>query len=118
MVHTWIAVAEAGEIPPGKMQRVEINGRRYLLAHTQNAYYAVDDQCSHEDVSLYLGCVQGEMIKCSLHGSRFSLKTGEPMEEPATQPIRTYAVKLEGNRLYIDPQNRGDESPDASSQAG
>jgi len=106
MSENWIEVASSDEIPHGGMKRVEIDGHRYLIAHTEGTYYAVDDQCSHEEVSLYLGCIQGDMIKCSLHGSRFSLKTGEPKEEPATEPIGTYALKLEDNRLFIDPRQK------------
>jgi 3-phenylpropionate/trans-cinnamate dioxygenase ferredoxin subunit len=106
MTRQWIEVASTDEIPAGGMKRVEIDGHRYLIAHTEDNFYAVDDQCSHEEVSLYLGCIQGEMIKCSLHGSRFSLKTGQPMEEPATEPIGTYALKCEDNRLFIDPRQK------------
>jgi 3-phenylpropionate/trans-cinnamate dioxygenase ferredoxin subunit len=96
-----ILVADRGEIAPGKMKRVEIDGGRYLIANLAGTHYAVDDLCSHEEVPLYLGCIQGDMIKCSLHGSRFSLKTGEPMEEPATDPIATYPVKEEAGKIYI-----------------
>ena len=103
MSQRWIEVASIDEIPPGSMKRVEIDGHRYLIAHAEDDFYAVDDQCSHEEVSLYLGCIQGDMIKCSLHGSRFSLKTGEAMEEPATEAIGTYALKREANKLFIDP---------------
>ncbi len=105
----WIEVAASDEVPVGGMKRIEIDGKRYLIAHTETAYYAVDDLCSHEEVSLYLGCIQGEMIKCSLHGSRFSLKTGEPMEEPATESIRTYAIKRDENLLFIDPHQPSSE---------
>ena len=66
-------------------------------------YEVITDQCSHEEVSLYLGCIQGDNIKCSLHGSRFSLKTGEPLEDPATDPIGTYAVKVEGEKIFMRP---------------
>lgn len=111
MSGNWIEVATPDEIPPGGMKRVEIEGTRYLIAHTETAFYAVDDHCSHEEVSLYLGCIQGEMIKCSLHGSRFSLKNGEPMEEPATEPIRTYAIKCEENRLFVDPHQPASGNP-------
>lgn len=103
MSSDWIEVAAIDEIPKRTMKRVEIGNKRLLIAHSDTAYYAVDDLCSHEEVSLYLGCIQGEMIKCSLHGSRFSLQTGEPMEEPATEPIGTYAIKCEGNSILIDP---------------
>ena len=103
MTDGWMEVGRAGEIPPGKMRRIEFAGKRYLIANINGAHYAVDDQCSHEDVPLYLGCIQGDMIKCSLHGSRFSLITGQAMEEPASEPIGTYAVKCERERLFINP---------------
>ena len=97
----WIEVATTDELPPGGLKRVDIDGHRYLLANAAGRIYAVDDQCSHEDVSLYLGCIQGDNIKCSLHGSRFSLKTGEPLEAPATEPIGTYPVEVEQTRVFI-----------------
>jgi 3-phenylpropionate/trans-cinnamate dioxygenase ferredoxin component len=97
----WIEAATTDELPLGSMKRFENDGHRYLLANANGRFYAVDDQCSHEEVSLYLGCIQGDNIKCSLHGSRFSLKTGKPLEDPATDPIGTYPIKLEGNKILI-----------------
>ncbi|MET0089483.1 MAG: non-heme iron oxygenase ferredoxin subunit [Candidatus Thiodiazotropha sp.] len=105
MDEQWIVVAQRDEIPEGAMKRVEIDGHRYLVILSEGDWYAVDDQCSHEDVSLYLGCVHGDHIKCSLHGSRFSLKTGAPLEEPATDPIGTYPVKVEDNKVMIQTKN-------------
>jgi 3-phenylpropionate/trans-cinnamate dioxygenase ferredoxin subunit len=103
MSEEWVEVANVDELPVGVMKRVEIDGHHYLIANAEGNFYAVDDQCSHEDVSLYLGCIQGENIKCSLHGSRFSLKTGEPLEEPADEPIGTYKIKVELKRILIKP---------------
>ena len=104
MTKQWIEAATLDELPLGTMKRVEHAGHRYLIANANGRYYAVDDQCSHEDVSLYLGCIQGDNIKCSLHGSRFSLKTGQPLEDPATDPIDTYAVKVEGKKILFQPK--------------
>lgn len=101
MPERWVEVAKTEELPPGGMKRVDIEGHRYLLANADGTLYAVDDLCSHEEVSLYLGCIQGDNIKCSLHGSRFSLKTGEPLEEPATESIGTYPVEVDQSRVLI-----------------
>ena len=46
------------------------------------------------------------MIKCSLHGSRFSLKTGEPQEEPADTPIATFRVEVGDGQVWLDPTRR------------
>lgn len=105
MMNNWMEVASSDELQPGTMKRVDIAGKRYLIANANGQIYAVDDLCSHEEVSLYLGCIEGDTIKCSLHGSRFSLKNGEPLDEPATEPIKTYPVKISAERIYvqIDP---------------
>lgn len=101
MTERWFEAAGVDELPPGRMKRLEVDGHSYLLANAGGDLYAVDDRCSHEDVSLYLGCVQGDNIRCSLHGSRFSLKTGEPLEEPATDPIATYAVRITDGKIFL-----------------
>ncbi|MES9831656.1 MAG: non-heme iron oxygenase ferredoxin subunit [Candidatus Thiodiazotropha sp. LLP2] len=101
MQQRWIEVSKSDELPPGKMKRFEFEQQRYLIVNAEGQIYAVEDQCSHEDVSLYLGCIQGQNIKCSLHGSRFCLKTGAPLEEPATESIATFPVKIEDNQILI-----------------
>jgi 3-phenylpropionate/trans-cinnamate dioxygenase ferredoxin subunit len=99
----FIAVANADEVEPGKFIRVEVAERPYIIARVDDRYYAVEDNCSHEDYPLSYGCLDGARIKCSLHGSRFSLETGEPADEPADEPIRTYRVELADGTLWLDP---------------
>jgi 3-phenylpropionate/trans-cinnamate dioxygenase ferredoxin subunit len=106
MQQQWIRVAQTDELPPGKMKRFDFAQHRYLIVNAEGHIYAVDDLCSHEEVSLYLGCIQGHNIKCSLHGSRFCLKTGVPLEDPATEAIRTYPVKIENNEILIQPKKQ------------
>ncbi len=103
MYKNFIPVADLSELPPGSLKKVSVQGKDYLLANVDGDLYAVDDTCSHEDFSLSYGCLEGDRIKCSLHGARFCLKTGQPKEEPADEPIGTYAVKLEGERICLDP---------------
>ena len=99
----FVAVAEATEIPDGKFVKVLIDGSAYLIANASGRYYAVEDNCSHEDSPLSYGCLDGDRIKCSLHGSRFSLATGQPMEEPADTPIRTFRCMVSAGQVWIDP---------------
>jgi 3-phenylpropionate/trans-cinnamate dioxygenase ferredoxin subunit len=101
MPAAFTRVAAAAELAPGKMACVEVAGRRLLLANVDGAFYATDDTCTHEDASLCTGALKGEYVKCPLHGSRFSLLTGEPLEEPADEPLNTYAVKVEGGAILV-----------------
>ncbi|MEJ2612397.1 MAG: Rieske 2Fe-2S domain-containing protein [Candidatus Thiodiazotropha sp.] len=54
MKKTWVEVARLDELPKGSMKRIEIDSHRYLIVNAEGTIYAVDDRCSHEDISLYL----------------------------------------------------------------
>ena len=99
----FIAVAAAESVPEGKFLKVMIDEQPFIIARVGERFYAVEDNCSHEDYPLSFGCLDGDRIKCSLHGSRFSLATGEPLDEPADTPIRTFAVEVADGRVWIDP---------------
>jgi 3-phenylpropionate/trans-cinnamate dioxygenase ferredoxin subunit len=101
MMGEYIAVAAADELKPAQMKRVIVNGKRLLLCNSAGTLYCVDEMCSHEDYSLYLGCIKDGKIKCSLHGSYFDLASGQPTCEPADNPIRTYPLKIESGQVWI-----------------
>jgi nitrite reductase/ring-hydroxylating ferredoxin subunit len=61
----------------------------------------VDDTCTHEEASLSSGVLRGGLVKCPLHGSRFDVRTGEALEEPAQENLRTYPVREEGGRVFV-----------------
>ena len=93
--------ATVGELAPGQMKRIKVAGRALLLVNADGEYYAVDELCSHEDYSLYYGCIKDRAIKCSLHGSHFDLATGRPLDEPATESIGTYTVRIDGDDILV-----------------
>ena len=100
----FIAIATTDELLPSQMKRVLINGKRLLLCNSAGTFYCVDEMCSHEDYSLYLGCIKDGKIKCSLHGSYFDLITGKPTCEPADAAIQTYPLKIEAGQIWIKPE--------------
>ncbi len=101
MSRQYFTVARVGELKPDTMKRILVDGRRLLLVHANGRYHAVDEMCSHEESSLYLGCVQDGRIKCSLHGSRFDLTSGEALDEPADAPIGVHAVRIDGDEIQV-----------------
>ena len=101
MTSKYIPVISTEQVRPGETRRVVVAGTPILIANVEGRFYAVDDMCTHEDSSLSLGCLKGELVDCTLHGSRFSVVTGEPVEEPATEPLRTWPLRIEGNEVQI-----------------
>lgn len=101
MSQNFIRVASLGDIRPGTMRCARIDGRRILLANVGGEILAADEMCTHEEHSLCNGALHEDLVSCSLHGSRFSLRTGAPLEEPAREPLRTYAVRVDGTDILI-----------------
>lgn len=104
---TFVEIARAGELREGTMRRVEVAGRRILLANVGGRLCAVDDTCTHEEASLSTGVLKGECVKCPLHNSRFNVCTGKAMEEPAEEDLRTYPVREEGGRVLVGVPGEG-----------
>jgi len=96
-----IHIANITDIEPSGLFRAIINDHAYLLACIDGEYFCTDDLCTHEDSSLYLGSLHGDCVSCTLHGSRFNLKTGEPLDEPATEYLTTYPLTKDGDKLFI-----------------
>lgn len=102
MADRFVKVGKVEDLAPGKMMQVIVGDQRILLANVDGRYYAIDDTCTHEDASLSAGSLRGALVKCPLHGSRFDVRTGRAMEEPAEEDLKTYAVRLEGESILID----------------
>ena len=101
MPEKFTKVASCNAIKPGEMLQVDVNGRSILIANVDGRFYAADNMCTHEDASLSTGCLHGEYVKCPLHGSRFNIVTGQAMEDPAEEDLRTYPVKIENEDILI-----------------
>ncbi len=85
----------------GKPVAVEVEGVAVCVARVGQEVFAVEDTCTHSDASLSEGEVNGMKIECWLHGAEFDLRTGEALTPPATSPLKTYKVELNGNQVLI-----------------
>jgi 3-phenylpropionate/trans-cinnamate dioxygenase ferredoxin component len=95
-------VASEADLEAGELMRVQINDRAVCLARSEEGqWFAIADTCTHESYSLSEGDVWGCEVECALHGSRFSLLTGEPDQLPATKPVATYPVTVRDGAVYV-----------------
>ncbi len=99
-------VAKLSELPEEGAVRVQVGSTAVCLARSGGEVFAVNDVCSHADVSLSEGDVEDGTVECWLHGSRFDLRTGQPNGLPATKPVAVYAVTLEGDDVLVDVEDR------------
>ena len=94
-------VARVDEVAVGAVAQVEVRGRTIALFNLAGAFFATDGICTHAYAPLADGCVDGETVECPLHGACFSIKTGEVLSPPATEPLATYAVRIEGEHVCV-----------------
>ena len=97
-----ITLCSKDDFNENNMLEIIHGNHSYLVAKVNEDYFAVDNMCSHENSELILGCLKDKTIKCSLHGSFFDLETGEALNEPADEPIKTYPAIIEDNNICID----------------
>lgn len=108
-VHEW---------RPGDRRSVTIGRRRVCVVRTRDAFYALNDTCPHHGASLALGTLGGTMlrsrpqqyeygmedcvIRCPWHGWEFELRTGAKVFDPSGIRVRTYPVRVAGERVLIE----------------
>ncbi len=93
----FLPACALGELQEDVPKRVELAGVAISLVRTEGEVFAINDVCSHANVSLSEGEVEDCQIECWLHGSSFDLRTGKPSGLPATRPVPVYPVKIEGD---------------------
>jgi 3-phenylpropionate/trans-cinnamate dioxygenase ferredoxin subunit len=98
-----IAVCKVSDVASGSAIRVDKDGHRLAIVRIGDDWYAIGDRCSHAEASIAEGEVWPDEceIECPKHGSSFSLKTGEPLTLPATQPVPTYTVRVDGDDVMV-----------------
>ena len=104
VVDTWVRVAAEDELVTSLSVTVE--GRAVALFRTEEGVFALDDVCSHEYSRLSEGEIWEGEVYCPKHGSRFSLATGAVTGLPATQPVRSWPVKVENGGIWIAWQSQ------------
>jgi len=85
----------------GKPVAIEVDGIPVCVVKVADEVFAVADTCTHSEASLSEGEVTGGKIECWLHGAEFDLKTGKALTPPATESLKTFNVKRNGNQLTI-----------------
>ena len=93
------------EVPEEGAIRVDLGGKPVCIARSEGEVFALLDICSHADVALSEGDVEDGKIECWLHGSLFDLRTGEPTGLPATRPVPTFPVTVEGDDVLVQMES-------------
>jgi nitrite reductase/ring-hydroxylating ferredoxin subunit/uncharacterized membrane protein len=96
-----LVAAEEDELEVNQMKLLRVDGRRIVLARSEEGYVAFDDRCTHKGGSLAGGAMICGTVQCPWHGSQFDTRSGEVKAGPAEDGIRTYPVELRDGRVEL-----------------
>jgi 3-phenylpropionate/trans-cinnamate dioxygenase ferredoxin subunit len=98
---SWIFAADAHECIEEKPKVLPIKDKKILVFLAEGHFYAMEDRCPHQGLSLQEGEVNEKVVTCPHHGARFCLKTGEPLGPPAFEKVMCYPTKIENGKVYV-----------------
>jgi 3-phenylpropionate/trans-cinnamate dioxygenase ferredoxin subunit len=97
-----LRICRLDELPATGAAAADIDGRIVTLVRTDDGdLHCIDDTCTHANVSLAEGELEGCTLECWLHGSRFDVRTGVPSGPPATEPVAVHHVSIDGDDVYV-----------------
>ena len=98
-----ILAGKTSEITPGKIVKVESDGKAILVANIDGNYYAMDDICTHQGASLSEGAIEGSTITCPWHGSTWDCKTGKLIAFASQlNDLTSYKVVVESDNVFVE----------------
>ena len=102
---TYVKACDTAVLDLDKPYSVDVGGTLVAVVQTAGGLFAIQDECSHARVMLSQGEVEDDTIECLAHGSRFDLRSGAPLDLPATQAVPVYPVTIEGSDVLVDLDN-------------
>lgn len=100
----FVPVADESAVGEGDLIGVEVDGEPVVIGRVEGQVYAIGGVCSHQFALLEEGGLEDNVVMCPLHDSGFDIRTGKAVRLPATAPVLTYDVKVEGGKILVSRQ--------------
>ncbi len=97
----WTDVAAEADLFEGAGIPVSTNGHDIALFSLEGEVFAIDNLCSHGNAKLCDGFVEGHNVECPFHQAQFNLRDGSVSCGPATEPVKSWPVKIEDGRVFL-----------------
>jgi nitrite reductase (NADH) small subunit len=98
----FVKIAKTSEIALGQGKLVEVNGKKIAVFNVEDAFYVIDDSCTHRGGPLSEGALEGKKVTCPWHGATYDLTTGEVLSPPAPKGVARYNARVEGDDVEVE----------------
>ena len=99
-----VLVMSLGELAQGQKKVVRAGEVDVLLIHMESGLVAVQAKCPHAGAPLEQGAVCDGRLVCPWHMGTFALPSGTLVEPPPMEPLKTYAVRVQGEQIFVDTE--------------
>ena len=97
----FVAVLDEADLLEGQLTRVDAAGIPAVVLKQGQNMYAIGATCTHLGGPLEEGSLQGEVVQCPWHGSRFCLRDGSVVNGPAVYAAPTFAVRRRAGKIEL-----------------
>ena len=107
-----IRACALADLVAGVALRVVLDGHPVALVRLDDRVHAIDDTCSHAEVSLAEGQVDADecALECWKHGSLFDRRTGEALTLPAIRPVAVHKATVVADEVFVTLAEDGEVS--------
>ena len=109
-------LANASDLTEGTMKKYQVQDKEILMARIEGKYYVVQNKCPHFGGDLSKGKLEGPIVTCPRHGSRFNVidgsvvrwlkgtglisTIGKTIKSP--QKLTTYNTEIQGQDIMVE----------------
>jgi nitrite reductase/ring-hydroxylating ferredoxin subunit/uncharacterized membrane protein len=97
----YVPVLAEADLPEGEMRKVEVQNVPVLLVRRQGDVFALANTCSHQGGPLAEGKLEGDVVQCPWHGSRFCIRDGSVVDGPATFPQPCFEARVRDGQIEV-----------------
>ena len=97
-------ICKPDAVPDGQGKAFVVNGMSVALFNVDGEFFALEDRCSHMNVTISDGYVNKRelCVACPWHGAQFDLRTGEVMTPPACENINACPVYVKEGNVVLE----------------
>jgi len=97
-----VEVGASTDFPEGELRKVSASGMPVLMVRRGGQLHAISNTCSHAGGPLDEGSLDGDVVTCPWHGSRFDVRTGRVCGGPATFSQPALRVVEAAGRVSVE----------------
>ncbi len=105
--YEFYEVSDVSELPPGERLYLELDDKPIIIFNVEGEFFAIDDECTHDNGPLGEGQLEDHHIICPRHGARFDIRNGKVLSLPAVKDVGAYPIRVTDGKIEIGVKTGG-----------